>query len=78
MTRLLSALRVALLCFQRGFCSALLFPDATVHVVACNRSAAWIEQACREAAECEDVDRALYDDVLTETGSGILRREGIE
>jgi hypothetical protein len=53
-----------------------------VHVVSANVSAAelasLIMQAAHDRCRAQDVDTALYEDVLTETGTGILRREGIE
>ena len=77
MKRLLHALSVSLRCLERGFCTALLSPDVPVHVIGCNRPAEWIAKALLDAAysESKTVDAALYDDVLTETGSGLLRRE---
>jgi hypothetical protein len=82
MTRLLHALRYAIMCGYHGFCSGFAYPDWPVHVVSANVSAAelasLIMQAAHDRCRAQDVDTALYEDVLTETGTGILRREGIE
>ena len=79
MIRFLHALRCAATCAYHGFCSGLAYPDWPVHVVSANVSPAeltsLIMQAAHDRYHAQGTDPALYEDVLTEAGSGILRRE---
>jgi hypothetical protein len=77
MKRILHALRYAVSCAYHGFCSGFAYPDWPVHVVSANVSARELASLVLQAAydRYHAPDAALHDDVLTEAGTALLKRE---